>query len=652
MKAVLKLTCFTLAAALTACQTMNPPRVPSLPNEQHDDEYKAAVGDITMSIPTFKPLNDMIDQEDQLNFGNLKSEATLLENRRRANMSRSLASFQSLAASLGVSVAGTQIDSSKTSTTTGNLAGNADLSALAHILEPNNQSVRKEEESLGDLSASFSQQGTSSYSETFKSPEVPEAPATPEAPASVLAAMVAMLSPSAATFQLDPNQELRAVASDKMEANALEDYYNMREIAEANSDWLPYRLVFSVSVDPGWFTYLNQHDGIIEIDFDPDNADLIRVLNVSPAETSQTVDEFTASMEQLATTLAFSGGFSAIAAQGNANSFTALAQSLEGFRKQTNTIVSFLSPSKVGIRVRPSIIPNGQMAERQPTNMVFSAIVLVNRSSIASGIVETSDTDSPDDKVNANEAKIKGYSQYIAPISQTPNVNAEREKIVYECSLSFKSFFESQGKLKRKSTIRGNGPQFVYGPKTGTRESLVASEDRKLQVLIPSWPKPKQKSFGFAKEVTGLYDLNGNTATGYFSYVVSNPSYVVGVPPKETTISPSVSLTVDGDENSSNDLGTSNSLVGVVKIDNLKFTGEYGAPLRALVSISRAGKSGTESEVAVATLVSRVHLENTAPTITVDRAGVHLDQAAISDLTPELIETLVGKQILLYTDEE
>lgn len=595
MMTALRCLSVALTILLAGCQTTRPPRVLDLPKKSSPSEYHAAVGTISVSTPMFTRITHQPKDGDRIDFGEMKDEKSIRDQIRSANMGRSLLAYEAISAGMSANVAGTQIESSQGTSTSGGVKGSANLAALL-ALAMKHDTEQSAAPAVPDLSADFSHSGTSSYTETFKSPDVPEAPSDAEVPDKVFDKLVELLGPGGGAFTHDPRQEASLMASTKLTMNALEGFYNHAALHnftfkqnDKEEKWEPYQALFSVSIDPGWYTYLQQHDAVLDLDFSPyDHSGYepaVQVLNVSPAETAQTVDELNASLGQLATSLNVAGGFSAVAVNANLETVNALAQRLQGFRKQTNVIVSYPSPGMVRIRVRPSVIPNFQLAETQPTNIVFSSTLLVNKDTLQP---------KPSSRFGTWKEEVRGPLR--AADQPSPN-EVSNSQASHKAFIGYRAVFEPQLTLKMKGFTAAKRAPYFHGPDKDERTPLLAMGGRGdvqfLSGLLPDAPKKQDKKFGLAQNPDGYYDsAASNRVNGFIRLNIRNPH------------GKAVSCRVD--DGAIISLGNAKEIVTTVKASNLSYPAgmPYGATVRALVKVWHG--TAADSQVAVVNLVPRV----------------------------------------------
>ncbi len=311
---------------------------------------EVSLGAITVSTPKFTPLISEPSSANALNFGDMKKPDTLLKLIQQSNMGASQVSYDSLSAGA----------TAKT-----------------------------------DLSTA------------------PDAATTSELPSAVQEKLVSLLGPSANTYTLNAFDTIHLMAQLHSEMVNIEAFNNFDGIFDSNqffsSDaswpsagvWAPYRMQFTVTVNPGWYTDKRGYDAVIEIQIpelplcnkgeqcekgDPccdRNAPPreVKFMAVVPQESEQTVTELTSAMNELKLAGKFSGTIQSIAIQGAINKVSALAKRLEGPCENVLHLVTYPTENTVRIHIRPTRVPNNDKAVIKPTNMLLTAYVLIKQDS-------------------------------------------------------------------------------------------------------------------------------------------------------------------------------------------------------------------------------------------------------------------------------
>lgn len=296
-----------------------------------------AIGDITHSMPLFTPLNGY-DASRSLDFSATRSEAALAERISQANLGidEIAVTYTEIAAAL--SVAGKQVTSSTSQSSksgTGNTANNASNSTANNASSAtsssssgsstapttssnsSNTSSTSSTDTAGNTgSSSSSRDQTSSQTTSQQTPGIPALPDNLTPDAAVQSKLIDLLARADKKHVLPPDDVATIVASLKMYQNALEEYYNATTLYEAtvagDSEWIPYRVHFTVTAEPGWYTQAHDHDAVVEIDLGDDTQ--IRIINVIPAQSLQTIEQFNAAYRSLKAALSASGSYSKVAA--------------------------------------------------------------------------------------------------------------------------------------------------------------------------------------------------------------------------------------------------------------------------------------------------------------------------------------------------
>ncbi|MBK9754015.1 MAG: hypothetical protein IPO88_11005 [Nannocystis sp.] len=338
---VVRSSCLLLLAPL-ACVTGVLPRDPE-PRSQ-------AIGTVHVSTPLFTPL-DPFRQDRALDFKGLRDEQYLDARVNQANMSVANVTTRQ------VEVAGAVAFAGKRPATAAVATDPADAAAAA----------------------------TDPAAVTAPAVPTPEPTLAPDAAAQQQVA--ALLGSSGARHLLMPDEVATIVASLKLYMVSLEDYYNAGAIyndaLRSHPNWVPYRVHFTVTTDPGWFTQLNAYDAIAEVAIG--NPDEVQVLTVIPSQNTQAFEQFSATFKTLATSVSAEGGRNRVAARAAVRALRTAAERLEGLRANTTFTASALAGNKVRLRFRPSLVPGKGQLELQPLSRIVTAVVLVRPESAAPG---------------------------------------------------------------------------------------------------------------------------------------------------------------------------------------------------------------------------------------------------------------------------
>ncbi len=186
-------------------------------------------------------------------------------------------------------------------------------------------------------------------------------------------------------YGLTPMELATLVAAYKTYAVNLQDYYNFASgqyfvPAEGSTrEWLAYKVHFTVSLQPGWYTRMNPYDAVIQIDFNrPRNPQsLVKVLYVMPSEGAQSLEELVA---QLRTVEVLAQGHAQTASadvSGSIQAAKAAADRLEGLKINNTMVIGFPAANSVSIRFRPTAVPDWDRYDFQPLTRVITAVVLI-----------------------------------------------------------------------------------------------------------------------------------------------------------------------------------------------------------------------------------------------------------------------------------
>lgn len=304
------------SVCLGACVSGTLPRDPE-PRSQ-------AVGTVRVSTPLFTPL-DPFREDRALDFKSLRDEEYLSDRVNQANMSVSSITSRDVALGATLERHGSQVTSA-TTVTSG--ATSEDLPAL-----------------------------------------------DPE-PARRVAAV---LESPGAKYLLAPDEVATIVAALKLYMVSLEDYYNAvaiyNDALRSNPSWVPYRVHFTVTTDPGWYTQLNGYDAVAEVSIG--NPDEIQVLTVIPPQNTQAFEQFSATFRSLSASLSSQATFNKFTARAAIRALRTAAERLEGLRANTTFTASAYGGNKMRLKFRPSLVPGKAQLELQPMSRIVTAVVLV-----------------------------------------------------------------------------------------------------------------------------------------------------------------------------------------------------------------------------------------------------------------------------------
>lgn len=302
----------------------------------HDEARAQAIGTVHVSTPLFTPL-DPFRQDRALDFKELRDERYLNDRINQANMSVSTLATRQVEAGAAVAVARKA----------------RSPAAAAATAEP---------------------------------PSAPAVDGTSTLAGEAQQTITGFLGRSDARHLLTPDEVATIVASLKLYMVSLEDYYNAvaiyNDALRSNPSWVPYRVHFTITTDPGWFTGLNGYDAIAEVSIG--NPDEVQVLTVIPPQNTQAFEQFSATFHSLASTLTAEVRTNRVATRAAVRALHTAAARLEGLRANTTFTASALGGNKVRLRFRPSIVPGKGQLELQPLSRIVTAVVLV-RPEAASG---------------------------------------------------------------------------------------------------------------------------------------------------------------------------------------------------------------------------------------------------------------------------
>ena len=241
-----------------------------------------AVGFVTVSPPLFTPMDEVVGGDKRLQFGDLRKEEVIADRLERPSFGSDEVRFSLLEAALAARFAGARVSIVDRSTT----GTEGAVDAEGNPVVPGDSRTR---------------------TRTFDSPEVPPAPGVPQVPEKVMERLVKLLERSSQQYVLPPDELATLVAANKTYMVNLEEYYNVegfdfrRGLTQA---YVPYKMHFTVTAEPGWFSRYSQYDAVVEVSCTlgnyPDesgscecrkitrgiHSDDIIFLNVSPLETS------------------------------------------------------------------------------------------------------------------------------------------------------------------------------------------------------------------------------------------------------------------------------------------------------------------------------------------------------------------------------
>lgn len=304
----------------------------ALPHEP--EPRNQAIGTVHVSTPLFTPL-DPFREDRALDFKGLRDETYLDDRINQANMSVSNVTSRQL----GVA---------------GALAGRRSVQPHA----------------------------ATASAETATTPTLEPTPTLDtEAPRQ----LASFVGEPAARHLLMPDEVATIVASLKLYMVSLEDYYNAGAIyndaLRSHPDWVPYRVHFTVTTEPGWFTQINAYDAVAEVSIG--NPEEVQVLTVIPSQNTQAFEQFSATFKTLAATVSVDASRNRLAARAAVRALRSAADRLEGLRANTTFTASAFAGNRVRLRFRPSLVPGKGQLELQPLSRIVTAVVLIRPESDA-----------------------------------------------------------------------------------------------------------------------------------------------------------------------------------------------------------------------------------------------------------------------------
>lgn len=338
-----------------------------LPAESDSEARADAIGYVTVSTPTFTPITASANGDEALRFRTLRDELTLAEAVDAPSVGITQLAYEGLRAGLKASFSGDQL--SQATRQSRGLTGSTTSARDAEGLVTSTSERRAQDE--------YSQE----RERTFRSPETPGAIESGDyldTPQGVQERMWKVLERSGTDYGLSPATKAALVAAYKLQMVNMEEYYNLEGFSfrdRASTEFLPYKMHFTVTAEPGWYTRYHPYDAVAELTVGA--AEDYRVLAVMPAETAQTLDQLTGSLRKLQLALDLEGAFQSVAVRGQLQYVREAVERLEGLRSQNATVVGFPAENKIRLRFRPATVPTDEQVDMQPVSRVFTALVLV-----------------------------------------------------------------------------------------------------------------------------------------------------------------------------------------------------------------------------------------------------------------------------------
>ncbi len=475
----------------------------SLPSRNNPEAYHDAIGYVTISTPQFIPLEGSVQGDKRLKFGLLRDEEKLAAQLQKPSVGISLLKYEALKTALQARFAGPQLEKSETIT----------------------ESLKAQE---------FKQELDRQRKRTFTSPEAPSEPLPVDAvPDPVQNALVKLLSNEVGEFTLPPDDVATLVAAYKTLMVNLEEYFNVDGYGyDDGSDYVPYKVHFTVSAEPGWYTRYHPSEAVVEMEFsgqsdvqviDREFHDDYKVLTVIPPETSQTIEQLSAALESFTGALTGEGGFQSVAGRLDVQYIRQLAERLEGLRANKTLIVAYPASNKARIRFRPSFIPAKRAQDLQPTSRMLTALVLVKNT------IQR--------RVREGKKKQRFQKESLGMISRKDEdrlvaIQEKQRPFIDELNRKLASKSESDPKWSQaiKSRIGPGAPGLVQEPLTtlmqeaGVDAKLVREAEKLEQELTLPF-RPRQCTVGVgAYFVPALYETaSGITARRFWGFFSSGP---------------------------------------------------------------------------------------------------------------------------------
>jgi hypothetical protein len=335
------LPCFALAAAL-ACVTL----------PEDDPNKSEAIGTVTISTPLFTPIDDVTVDSKRLDFGDLRDEKNLATALQQPSFGASRIDTSSLAIQLAVALARPEL-SDVTTTHTDDTGTTTDRTKTR----------------------------------TEESPDTPALPGVPTLRQAIETAMVALLQKSDTAYRLSPDEVATLIAANQTYMVNLEEYYNVESfdfVRGMERAYLPYKMHFTVSCDPGWYTRNERSDAVVDLKFGQQQGGTepeILILTTSPLETAQAMTEFSATWREVALALEAEGGSTNAGLKGKVERLLASAERLEGLRAERTLTVSFPADGALRVRFQPQVTASETRRDLGRVSRVLTALVLIKRES-------------------------------------------------------------------------------------------------------------------------------------------------------------------------------------------------------------------------------------------------------------------------------
>ena len=585
-------------AALLACRTL--PKDPAA--------RAVAVGDVTHSVPLFTPLDPYGTSGRALDFAGSRDEKALADRISEASLSIDQIKATSTAIAAAVSVGGDQVSRSSTRAT-----GSARESS---------RTVESGADPTVKSSGSSRAEDASSQTTTSATPAIPDAPEGQTMDPAVQSKLVDLLSRVDRKHVLPPDDVATIVASLKMYQNALEEYYNAGTLYDAaltgGTEWRPYRVHFTVTAEPGWYTQAHDYDAVLELELGA--ADQVRIVNVIPAQSLQTIEQFTAAYSNLSTALEVKGSYSRVAARAAVKRIAAAANRLQGMRSNTTFTASFPAVNKLRLRFYPSEVPDGKDRRAlEPLTRIVAATVLVRKDSAAASLQKIVLTDK--------------QKQTSEPLSDA--VESEWQRIVQKSQATVKSraWYETTAGTRRADEV-----QLCTAPTTKGGRCEAYSE---AKVEVAGWMPRRQLGTLAIDRADGYFWDDGAVTRAVLSYDVRTPdlavyqmtvfgpgvpdtSYIVRAPDQEVLefeLKPTA-------------VANQNSVPMYLQLERY-LVGEHDASLTRPVT----------RELVLRRMPGKPAAPKPEPTIQIQRNTVDMQPVPLKDIPPDVLRILLGERV-------
>lgn len=374
-----------------------------------EDRAADAVGTVGVSAPLFTPIEALEQGDRKLNFGVLRSESALKAAIESPNFSAERLLYNDLLLRLHADFSGKSVSSTNesgtdertleqlaerdsdtstdpTSDDTG--GGGSPVAGAGPDADPPANSDLPGS-GLAPNTRERGQKRRSSESYTTPTPDRTNLPGAPAGDSARTAKMAALLDkPATRTAALSPDEWAGLIASYKRQMIDLEEFHNFEgyDFARGLShEYVPYKMHFTVTAEPGWYSRWYEYDAVAEVDIAPRAAYApaasrpeIIVLSASPAETAQTVQEYTAALDRLQIAIAAEGTVKGVAVAGELEKIRELAERLDAIRSERTLTVGFQGTNRMRIRFLSSRVTNlDRRRDIQPLARMITATVLV-----------------------------------------------------------------------------------------------------------------------------------------------------------------------------------------------------------------------------------------------------------------------------------